>query len=150
MRGLFIHIVVFAVVNALLVGAWLLTTGSTTELSNVQADPLFSVKHGFWPLVIGAIWGGALVIHAGVWMGSLLPGGKKTRARREARMEVYKKLHQRERERQRERRDRHGRPRPPAPPAPPTPGAPWPSAGARGFAGEHVRSERNARMLGHG
>jgi class 3 adenylate cyclase len=111
MRGLFIHSVVFAVVNALLVGAWLVTAGSTTELSNVQADPLFAVRHGFWPLVIGAVWGGALVIHAGAWMGSLLSGGKKARSRRAARMEVYKKLHQRKREHQRDRRERHGRPR---------------------------------------
>src|SRR4051812_2162887 len=82
MRGLFIHTVVYAVVMALLVGAWLLTTGSTTELSHVQDDPLFAVQHGgFWPLIVGAVWGGALVIHAGVWLGSVLPGGRRRRRR---------------------------------------------------------------------
>ncbi|MEY2420797.1 MAG: adenylate cyclase [Acidimicrobiaceae bacterium] len=117
MRGLFIHTVVFAVVNALLVGVWLLTTGSTTELSHVQDDPLYAVQHGFWPLVVGAVWGGALVIHAGVWMGSLLPGGKKAQARREMR----RKPNAHEQERQHERRGRHGHPRPPEPPAPGAP-----------------------------
>ena len=102
MRGLFIHTVVFAVVNALLVGAWLLTTGSTTELSHVQDDPLFAVQHGgFWPLVVAAIWAGALVIHAGVWTATLLPGGRRRR------------LHKRE---------HHPRHQPPQPPHPPQPG----------------------------
>jgi class 3 adenylate cyclase len=115
---------VFAVVNALLVGAWLLTTGSSDELSRVHNDPLFAVQHGFWPLVVGAIWGGALVIHAAVFVGSLLPGSKKARARRAARMKMYKKVQERERERQRERRDRHQRrPHPPATPDVPAPGA---------------------------
>jgi class 3 adenylate cyclase len=82
MRGLFIHTVVFAVVMALLVGAWLLTTGSTTELSHVQDDPLYAAQHGFWPLVVGAVWAGALVIHAGVWLATLLPGGRRRRRRR--------------------------------------------------------------------
>src|SRR3954452_12493347 len=82
MRGLFIHTVVFAVVNALLVGVWLLTTGSTTELSNVQGDPLQSVRDGFWPLIVGAVWAGGLVIHAGVVIASILPGGRRSRARR--------------------------------------------------------------------
>ena len=110
MRGLFIHAVVFAVVNALFVGAWLLTTGSTDELSLVHTDPLYYARHGFWPLVVGAIWAGALVIHAGVWMATLLPSGKKARARRDARHEQYTKLHKRDLERQPARRERSGRP----------------------------------------
>jgi class 3 adenylate cyclase len=114
MRGLFIHIVVFAVVNALCVGAWLLTTGSTEELRLVQNDPLYHAQHGFWPLIVGAIWGGALVIHAAVWMGSLLPSGSKGRSRKAARHEVYDKPHQ----------PRAGRHRSPVPPAPPATGAP--------------------------
>jgi class 3 adenylate cyclase len=82
MRGLFIHIVVFAVVTALLVGAWLLTTGSTTELSQVQHDPLFEAKHGFWPLIVATVWAGLLVIHLAVWLGSLLPSGRRRRHRK--------------------------------------------------------------------
>lgn len=81
MRGLYIHAVVYAVVNALLVGVWLLTSGSTTELGDVQGDPLQAVKDGFWPLIVGVAWGGALVIHAAAWVGSLLPGGRRRRRR---------------------------------------------------------------------
>jgi class 3 adenylate cyclase len=103
MRGLFIHTVVFAVVNAMLVGAWLLTTGSTDELSHVQDDPLFAAQHGFWPLIVAAAWGGALVIHAGVWIATLLPGGRR-------------------RHRKRDHRQRHWPPQIPQPP--PHPGRP--------------------------
>jgi class 3 adenylate cyclase len=82
-RGVFIHTVVFGVVNALLVGVWLLTTGSTsTDLNNVLNDPLEAVRHGFWPGIVIAVWAGALVIHTGVWMSSLLPGGRKRRRSR--------------------------------------------------------------------
>ncbi len=77
MRGLFIHTVVYAVVMLLLVGAWLLTTGSTAELELVRDDPLQGVKDGFWPLLVGAAWGGALVIHAAVWVGTLLPRSRR-------------------------------------------------------------------------
>ena len=65
MRGLFIHTVVFAVINALLVGVWLLTTGLITELSHVQDDPVLAVRNGFWPLIVIAAWGGALVMPRG-------------------------------------------------------------------------------------
>jgi adenylate cyclase len=114
MRGLFIHIVVFGVVTALLVGVWLLTTGSTEELRLVQDDPLFHARHGFWPLIVATVWAGALVIHAGVWMAMMLPGGKSSRARRDARHERYKKVHE-------GHVPRGGRYRSPAPPAPPAP-----------------------------
>ncbi|MGH9275336.1 MAG: adenylate/guanylate cyclase domain-containing protein, partial [Acidimicrobiales bacterium] len=100
MRGLFIHTVVAAVVSALLVGVWLLTGGSTDELSQVQDDPLQAVRDGFWPLIVGAAWAGVLVIHAAAWVGSLLPGGR------------------------RQRRRAHHRPALPASPAAPAPGTP--------------------------
>jgi class 3 adenylate cyclase len=77
MRGLFIHTVVYAVVTSLLVGAWLLTTGSSAELELVQDDPIQGVKDGFWPLLVAAAWGGALVIHAAVWVATLLPGSRR-------------------------------------------------------------------------
>jgi class 3 adenylate cyclase len=124
MRGLFIHAVVFVVVNALLVGVWLLTTGSTEELRLVHNDPVFYARHGFWPLIVGTVWAGALVIHAGVWLASALPGGKRARQRRDRRhdrrKELYKKLQEHDRAR-REKMARHGRPRPPAMPEPPAP-----------------------------
>ena len=104
MRGLFIHTVVYAVINALLVGVWLLTTGSTTELSHVQDDPLQAVKNGFWPLIVIAAWGGAIVIHLAVYL-ALLPGRGHRR-------------------REREQRRHHRRLPPPVPPMPAAPGAP--------------------------
>jgi class 3 adenylate cyclase len=114
MRGLFIHVVVYAVVNALLVGAWLLTTGSTDELRHIQDDPLYSAQHGFWPLIVATVWAGALVIHAGVWVGSLLPSGRRRRRVKAERHEW--KRHQ----------------RPSVPPAPLVPATPWapPAPGA--------------------
>jgi class 3 adenylate cyclase len=86
MRGLFIHAVVYAVVNALLVGVWLVTTGSPEALARVPDDPAFALRNGFWPLAVEAGWGGALVIHLGVWLSAVLFGGRRRRrARREAR-----------------------------------------------------------------
>ena len=115
MRGLFIHTVVYAVINALLIGLWLLTAGSTTELAHVQDDPLLAVRNGFWPLVVMATWGGALVIHAAVFVGSLLPGSKRARARRKKRHEMIKKAVAHDRDR------RHGRTRPTPDGSAPTP-----------------------------
>ena len=77
MRALIIHTVVYVVVMALLTGAWLLTTGSSAELELVRDDPAQGVKDGFWPLLVGALWGGALVIHAAAWLTTLLPGGRR-------------------------------------------------------------------------
>ena len=115
MRGFFIHAVVYAVVNALLVGAWLLTTGSTTELSNVQGDPLQAVRDGFWPLIVAAVWGGALVIHAGVVMASFLPSSKRKRARRQRREKVWQAAVAHDRDRRHNRQLPHSAP-PPVPP----------------------------------
>ena len=109
MRGLFIHAVIYAVINALLVGVWLLTTGSTTELSHVQDDPLFAVKHGFWPLIVMAVWGGGLVIHAAFFLSSIMPGSKRAKARRKKRHERYRRAIERDRARRRERAG-HARP----------------------------------------
>jgi class 3 adenylate cyclase len=105
MRGLFIHAVVYAVVNVLLVGVWLVTTGSPEELARVSADPALALRNGFWPLAVEAGWGGAVVIHFGVWLAGLLFGGRRRRrARREA-----------EREARREARRVVVAPKPPAP-----------------------------------
>lgn len=121
-RGLFIHTVVFAVVNALLVGAWLLTTGSTTELSNVHTDPLAAVRNGFWPLVVGTVWAGGLVIHLAVVISSFLPGSKRSKARRERRKEFWRAAVEHDRDRRHDRQTTHSRtPRSPRVPPPPTP-----------------------------
>ncbi len=86
MRGLFIHIVVYGVVNVLLVGVWLVTTGSPVALARVSADPGLALRNGFWPLAVAAGWGGALTIHLGVWLSAVLfGGGQRRRARREVR-----------------------------------------------------------------
>jgi len=130
MRGLFIHTVVFAVVNALLVGVWLLTTGSTTELSNVQGDPLAAVRNGFWPLVVGTVWAGGLVIHLAVVVASLMPGSKKSKARRERRKEFWRAAVEHDRDR-RHNRSSPQKPRPPRPPrSPRTPHTPPPPVNA--------------------
>ena len=71
MRGFVIHAVVYGVVNALLVGGWLATTGSTDILSDAQRDPVGAFRDGMWPLAVMAIWGGAVVIHAAVVITSL-------------------------------------------------------------------------------
>ena len=65
-RGLFIHAVVYAVLNTLLVGVWLVTTGSTDTLSLSRHDPLQALRDGMWPIVVIACWGAGLVIHAAV------------------------------------------------------------------------------------
>lgn len=66
MRGLFIHAVVFGVINALLVLLWLVTTGSTDVLGTAPTDPLRAWEQGMWPLAPIVSWGGALVIHAAI------------------------------------------------------------------------------------
>jgi len=130
MRGLFVHTVVYAVVNALLVGVWLLTTGSTETLSKVQDDAVYQTQHGFWPLIVMAVWGGALLIHAAFVVAMVLPGGKKAqerkKARRRARHEMLKQAVEKDKARRRERDRRHGRERhdrPPPPSSPPPPGS---------------------------
>jgi class 3 adenylate cyclase len=100
---LFVHVVFYAVINALLVGVWLLTTGSTVELSHVQDDPVLAVRNGFWPLIVMAAWGGALIIHLGIVIALLLPGGRRSRAKRD--------------------RHHHAPPVPPVPPATARPAA---------------------------
>ena len=118
MRGWFIHTVIAIVVSALLVGIWLVTKGSTTELSHVRDDPIQSVKNGFWPLIVMAAWAGALVIHLAIVI-ALVPGRGRRRRRRELRRAPW------------------ATPVPPAPPSPMTP--PSPSHGPRhGHAGNKV------------
>jgi class 3 adenylate cyclase len=73
MRGFFIHAVVFAVINALVVAAWLVTTGSTDVLSSASHDPLQAWRDGMWPLAVIAVWGGGLIIHGAVML-TVLPG----------------------------------------------------------------------------
>src|SRR5205823_6269000 len=69
------------------------------------------VRHGFWPLIVIAAWGGGLVIHAAFFVGSLLPGSQRARARRKKRHEMVRKAIEHDRERRRDR-ERHHRPRP--------------------------------------
>src|SRR5687767_12350325 len=107
MRGLFIHAVVYAVVNALLVGVWLLTSGSTQTLSSVQDDPVQHVQDGFWPLIVMVAWGGALIIHLAVVI-ALVPGsGRRRREKERLRRENHRTS----------RRPPRGRHAPPAMPA---------------------------------
>jgi class 3 adenylate cyclase len=81
MRGVLIHAVVAAVVSAFLVGVWVTTSGSVTELHTVSADPIHAIRTGFWPGVVIATWAAALAIHIGIWL-VLLPGRRARRYRR--------------------------------------------------------------------
>jgi class 3 adenylate cyclase len=85
-RGLTIHVVVYAVVNAFLVGAWAVTSNSTLQLADITGDPVQAVQDGFWPLWIIAGWGVGLVIHAAVVLANLVFGGpRRRRARQQSR-----------------------------------------------------------------
>jgi class 3 adenylate cyclase len=111
-RGLTIHVVVYAVVNALLVGVWAVTSESTLQFADIRADPIQAVQNGFWPLWIIAAWGAAVIIHAAVVAANLAFGGpRRRRAREQAR--------------QREKRSALA---PPARPLPPGTPVPEPSA----------------------
>ena len=110
MRGVLIHAVVFAVINAFLVGVWVVTTGSTAELADVQADPVQALRDGFWPGWVIASWGAALAIHVGIWVCLLPFGGGR---RREQHLRAVEAHH---------RRDA-------LPPAAPPETAPWARAG---------------------
>jgi class 3 adenylate cyclase len=117
MRGFTIHAVVFAVVNALLVGVWLATTGSNDILNNAPSHPIDAFRDGMWPVAVIAVWGGGLVIHAAVVI---------TAAPRELRRHVAREV-------ARSRRAHHHAP--PAPPAPPA--APAHASSAHEL-GQHV------------
>jgi len=80
-RGLFIHAVVYAVVNALLIGVWLVTTGSTDTLQLARHDPLQAVRDGMWPMIVIAFWGAGLLIHAAV-VAAYWPSRARRRMRR--------------------------------------------------------------------
>jgi class 3 adenylate cyclase len=123
MRGLTIHAVVFAVVNALLVAAWLVTTGSNDILTTARSDPLAAFRDGMWPVAVIAVWGGGLVIHLTVVL---------TAAPRKLRRRVRDLAKEQHRARAR------GHHAPPAPPAPPAaPGARHHATSGHDF-GQHV------------
>lgn len=121
MRGFTIHAVVFGVVNALLIGAWLLTTGTTDILNNAPREPIQALRDGMWPVAVIAVWGGALVIHAAVVI---------TAAPRKLRRKVARAARAQHR-----RHHPHAGPTPPAPPAPPAPAA---NAGSAHEFGQHM------------
>jgi class 3 adenylate cyclase len=99
-RGLFIHAVVYAVLNALLVGIWLVTTGSTDTLSLSRHDPLQALRDGMWPIVVIACWGAGLVIHAAVVV-AYWPSRARRRMRRH--VAAVHKAKEKARARERER-----------------------------------------------
>jgi class 3 adenylate cyclase len=83
-QRLFIHAITFAAVSALLVFAWMLTTGSSEALRAVAEDPSSALDEDFWPILVIAPWATALVIHAAVALSNALRGlgGKRRRERR--------------------------------------------------------------------
>jgi class 3 adenylate cyclase len=82
MAGLAIDLFSFVAVCGLLTGVWVLTSGSSHDLSRVAADPTLSVKLGFWPVWVILAWGAALVIHLGVVLSLGLFGSRARRRRR--------------------------------------------------------------------
>lgn len=85
------HAVVYVVVNALLVFAWLMTTGSRAELDAYIETPADAVTTSFWPIVPIVVWGAALVIHAAAVLLSAAPGSRrrrKAKRRRQARRDA--------------------------------------------------------------
>ena len=107
MRGVFIHAVVYAVVNAFLLGVWLVVTGSSEELRVIGEDPIQGLKDGFWPGYVAAGWALALALHIGIWLVSVPFQGSSRRQREE-------KAHAREVR----HAQRHELPPPPPPPVP--------------------------------
>ncbi len=96
--ALLMHAVVYVVVNAVLVFAWVLNTGSLDRLRHYTEAPSDAVTLSFWPVVPIVVWGAALVIHAAAVLVSRLPASRRRRRERERRRR------RREYERQRARR----------------------------------------------
>lgn len=99
LHGLFVHAVVFAAVNGLLVGLWVVVQGSATELADIVAEPSRAREEKFWPIFVILGWGTALVIHAGVAIAKTVSPS----ARRERRDARRREMNRRKIERQIER-----------------------------------------------
>jgi class 3 adenylate cyclase len=84
LRGFTIHVVTFAVINALIIGVYYAITGSPIPMADVQSDPIQAVRDGFWPLWVIAGWGAALLIHMGVVLATLAFGSSHRRRKRQA------------------------------------------------------------------
>lgn len=65
LHGLFVHAVIYLAVNGLLVGLWVIFSGSVAELSDIIDDPGSAFDAGFWPIFVILVWGAGLLIHAG-------------------------------------------------------------------------------------
>src|SRR5690349_5567811 len=85
-----IHVFVYAAVNALLVFAWLLTTGSVDALKDVATEPTTALDEGFWPIWPIALGACALVIHTGVELSNGAFGFQARRRRKRRRQELQK------------------------------------------------------------
>lgn len=99
MRNLFIHGVVYLAVNGVVIGLWVLLSGSPAELGDLVADPSLAFGTGFWPIWLILVWGAALVIHGGL----AVAGVVSPSARRQRRDEKRREQHRRKVERQLER-----------------------------------------------
>lgn len=99
MRGLFIHAVVYVAVNGLLVALWVVLIGSTSELSDVVADPSTAMDVEFWPIFVLLGWGAALLIHAGVAVAHTVSPSARRRRREVRRREQNRRKLERQVER---------------------------------------------------
>ncbi len=90
MRGWLNHVTVFVAVNGLLVFLWLITGGSIDTLEDVATDPSTALSRGFWPIVPIAVWGAALLIHAGFALSNGIFGFRAQRRRRRRRRDLQR------------------------------------------------------------
>jgi class 3 adenylate cyclase len=112
--GVLIHVVAYAVVNALLVFIWLVIGGDENSLETVREDPVQAVRDGFWPGWVIVSWGALLAIHVVSWFLLTITGARRRARKRMARARELAREH------------RASLRPPPVPPSGPATAAPMP------------------------
>jgi class 3 adenylate cyclase len=96
MRGLFKHVTVYHAVCVVAVFAWLMSTGSVSELNGYTRDPATALTPDFWPIALIVVWGMVVVIHAAAVLSRQASPRHRARARqrRERRLDrLHDPLH---------------------------------------------------------
>jgi class 3 adenylate cyclase len=90
--GLVIHAVVFVAVNLLLIAVWgFVTSGASFDtVPDLIGHPSKAREAGFFPIVVMAFWGAALLIHAGVFVAGIPRRRRARRARRRQRRRLQR------------------------------------------------------------
>jgi adenylate cyclase len=79
-----VHLFASVAVCGFLAAAWVLTSGSFSELSELARDPTLSRKLGFWPIWVFLAAGASLVVHLGFVVAKLFGDRARRRRRRAA------------------------------------------------------------------